>query len=271
MSSPSASPKRKTQVASPSKNILPASAKKNIVIPLATSNISTASPVMHAQAASSTSKICEVSPNRTLFQTLEKHSYARKSISMMTNEARRPAACRSLCDEYIADSNITDLDEERASKVMSSTKVRDIVEERILADMDSDLQTLSGTGEGASILSESKLDTCDKIMEEACNEVSKRVPFLFKVLVRASGVSSLTSDRDERFLAAVYAMLMRQRNQRFNILQRLITATCLRYHAGNQVRIKLNQNDYSLYMYSKIFFVVNGLFFCFSCLKFCTT
>lgn len=69
----------------------------------------------------------------------------------------------------------------------------------------------------------------------AVDELAKNIPFLFKVLATAS---STTANRQYGFLSVIYAMLMRQRSERMNNMQKGLTAMLLRYQGGNQVRNK---------------------------------
>ena len=70
-----------------------------------------------------------------------------------------------------------------------------------------------------------------QLVELAFAELHRRVPLLFSVLAVAAGYSK----RKELFIGVIYAMIMRQRSQRMNTFQKMLTATCLRYHANNQV------------------------------------
>ena len=110
---------------------------------------------------------------------------------------------------------------------------RELIEKKMLQDINSALQTLCTFGDYGSILS---VKTDDErlvsIPSLVVDELKKRVPFLYKTLVVAS---TTTSSKDEYHLFVIYCMIMYQRNQRMNVVQRLLTALCIRHHAGNQV------------------------------------
>lgn len=98
--------------------------------------------------------------------------------------------------------------------------------------MDTELTLLCSEGDMGSLLSMSLHDSrSSQLVELAFAELHRRVPLLFSVLAVAAG----SSKRKELFLGVIYAMIMRHRSQRMNTFQKMLTATCLRYHANNQV------------------------------------
>ena len=185
----------------------------------------------------------QVTPNIVQMHLLEeRHSYAKRPVRAITEGVRRmSAARRALTSSYPLEDERFILEigkctsiEQVAEKVLSVSSCRTLVEEKILQSMDDDLQVLCSEGANGSVLSAKVSDERLKdVMELAITEMDKRAPFLFRVLVKGAGSSS----GKEWFLAAIYGMLMRQRSQRMNAVQRLMTAACLRYHAGNQVCI----------------------------------
>lgn len=131
-----------------------------------------------------------------------------------------------------------------------------IVENHILLHMDSNLQVLCGKGEEGSILMMKTDDPLvSSVSEMAINELKTRVPFLYKTLVSAAGICY---DKKEWHLFAIYSMLMRCRHPNLNILQRLVTSSCMRYHAGNKVCIYNSLNKFTIYSLG-LFFLFFGI------------
>ena len=98
--------------------------------------------------------------------------------------------------------------------------------------MDTQLTLLCSKGDMGSLLSMSlQHPRTSQLVELALDELHRRVPLLFRILAVAAGCSN----RKELFLGVIYAMIMRQRSQRMNSFQKMLTVTCLRYHANNQV------------------------------------
>ncbi len=111
---------------------------------------------------------------------------------------------------------------------------RAAMENRILKELDGQLDSLCCRGETGSVLGDMTL-AARELPSAVYEEVRKRAPLLFKVLTTASWSTTKSSSGQEHFIALIYAMLMRQRNQRLTAHARLMTSLCLRYHAGNQV------------------------------------
>jgi hypothetical protein len=106
--------------------------------------------------------------------------------------------------------------------------------------MDGQLDVLCSQGPCHSVLG-SKFQNLDgkNLATNAIGEMAKAVPFLFKVLVTCA---SSTSGKPEWLIAVIYGMLLYRRNQRVNAMQQIFTAACLRYNAGNQVRLNKKIN-----------------------------
>ena len=74
---------------------------------------------------------------------------------------------------------------------------------------------------GGSVLTGTKVPL-DDLGPAAIDELQVQVPFLFKVLSTAA--CNITNDNKQMFIVVVYGILMRQRNQRMNALQKAITS-----------------------------------------------
>ena len=175
------------------------------------------------------------------------HSYSRKTIREQASHARTSAR-KTLSNLYdqTPDAEIIQNIKQKiglcekvkdiAKLVLSIDLLREEIEDHLLDNMNSSMHTLFGEGDNSSRLGMSlKDDNVTEVLQIAVTEMNKRVPFLFRVLSTASGDSQ--GKKKELYLGVIYGMLMRQRSQRMNIIQRLITATCLRYHASNEVKI----------------------------------
>ena len=108
---------------------------------------------------------------------------------------------------------------------------------KLLQELDAQLNMLCTRDDSGSVLGDLTVSARD-LPSLAYEEMRKRAPLLFKVLNTVAWSPSKDSSGGEHLMAMVYAMLMRQRNQRFTAYARTMTALCLRYHAGNQVIIK---------------------------------
>ena len=173
------------------------------------------------------------------------HSYSRKTVREQASRARTSVrrTLETLYDQTAEAEVIEHLTKkitccnkikDVASVVLSTEPVKEEIEKQLLDRMNSCMQTLFGEGENSSRLGMTLTDDdVTQVLEIAVTEMNKRVPFLFRVLSTASGDSQ--GKKQELYLGVIYGMLMRQRSQRMNIIQRLITATCLRYHASNEV------------------------------------
>ena len=98
--------------------------------------------------------------------------------------------------------------------------------------MDTQLSQLYSKGDMGSLLSMSLQDPrSSQLVELALDELYRRVPLPFRVLAAAA----VCSNKKELFLGVLYAMIIRQRSQRMNSFQKMLTAACLCCHANNQV------------------------------------
>jgi hypothetical protein len=107
--------------------------------------------------------------------------------------------------------------------------------ENYLIEMDSQLTVLSSHSPNASILQQKNApETFQDVFALVFEELRTRVPFLFKVLNFAC-FSFTGTLRNERIICLLYAIIMRARNKGNDMLQRMLTAVCLRHHASNEV------------------------------------
>lgn len=178
----------------------------------------------------------------------EEHEYARMPTSERARKARDEfrnrtfSARRLLCENRVGEDDMI-MDKVWKCKNMSElinvcTETSDIaqaLEDKMLNTIDSQLQRLCSTGDFGSVLQTSTTDAkISSIAESAIEELRKCCPVLYKVLVMAS--SSTTIEKKEDWhLFTLYGVIMQRRSQRFNVLQRLVMAACVRYHAGNEV------------------------------------
>ena len=109
-------------------------------------------------------------------------------------------------------------------------------EDQLLHELDKQLDSLCNKTDSGSILGSNSI-LPNELPSALYEELRKRAPLLFRVLLTASWSSSKARGCDEAQLALIYAILMRQRNQRFTAHAHVMTALCLRYHAGNQVNV----------------------------------
>ena len=121
-----------------------------------------------------------------------------------------------------------DLDS-HVNTLLKHKKSRDIIIGKLLAEMDSNIDAISIHG---SVLGKDAVGV-KKLVSAAVEELQKQAPLLFRVLSTAAW--SPNDDKNPAFYGIIYGMLMRRRNQRLNAIQKVVTAICLRYHAGNQV------------------------------------
>ena len=124
-----------------------------------------------------------------------------------------------------------------------STEVKQAIEDKFLGTIDCQLQRLCSKGDFGSVLNTPITDIdISKIAENAIDELRKNCPLLYKVLLMASS-SSTIEKKDDWHLFSLYGIIMQRRSQHFNVLQRLVMAACVRYHAGNEVCI-VTASDY---------------------------
>lgn len=114
--------------------------------------------------------------------------------------------------------------------ILCYSPARQMIEHSLLVEMDSQMYSLTSGSIMAIRNNDTRIRNVAKLAVEECRE---RVPFLHKILAMASSSSSTCNNYYCIFI--IYGILMRCRSQRQNILQRLITAACIRYNAGNKV------------------------------------
>ena len=127
--------------------------------------------------------------------------------------------------------------EEFIEQVLDDAVCRDMVENYLCRDIHQQLQTLCVEDEYGSVLSPKNNTNVKSLAEAAIAELRIRAPFLYKVLLMAGNTQSSSSA--EWYLFTVYSVLMQHRSQKMNGFQRLITACCVRFHAGNEVRFTI--------------------------------
>ena len=157
---------------------------------------------------------------RTAVETpVNDHGYAREPHEQHAMSARRSLFKKN--DQLTSNSS--------ATQQLSS----DDMETKLLKEMDGQLDCLCTKTESGSVLGK-KLPP-EELSEAAYEELRKRVPLLYRVLVTASWSLSSNKSASEPVIALIYAMLMRARNARMIEYQKILTAVSLRYNAGNQV------------------------------------
>ena len=107
--------------------------------------------------------------------------------------------------------------------------LRTIIENRILCETEQAFATLCARGDGGSVLGRKKAPV-KQVPMLAVQECRTRTPFLFRMLQVLSRGSE-----DTGFVFVIYSILLRQQSQELNFLQRILTAACVRHHAGHQV------------------------------------
>lgn len=166
---------------------------------------------------------------------LHDHCYATLPVAERSNIVRQEIKNRQLTP-VSEDSNLS---YSKGSQENALLHNRETVTMQILCEIGQQVDSLCTTEEYGTVLGMDVNDSkMSNIAEYAIEEMRKRIPMLYKVLVAASTSSGVKTDW---FLFAIYAMLMRNRSQRFNTFQRLMTASCIRYHAGNEVTFHLYQ------------------------------
>ena len=165
-------------------------------------------------------------------------------MKQLTDSARRPTAKKTLSKMFLKEEMSEPLAElkqchtleQAVDTLLNSSASKEMIVNSLLANLDGELTTLCGNvgdGQGSVLAADYDDHRLDNIMELSIAEMEKRAPLLFRVLVTAGGQAR--AKKSDFYLAGAYAMVMRQRSQCLNAVQRMLTATCMRYHAGNEV------------------------------------
>ena len=187
-------------------------------------------------------------PSRILHGEPEEHAYASVPLLDRTTEIRQSVKMRT----HTARQNILVTPDESdmavlrdirqvctlpglVSKVLDTASIREEVITALLSEVSMQFDVLCCTEDYGTILSMGIDDTrVSNIAELATEELRKRVPLLYKVLVMSCSASS---SKKPWCLFVIYAMLMYNRSQKMNVLQRLMMACSIRYHAENEVNL----------------------------------
>ena len=107
--------------------------------------------------------------------------------------------------------------------------IKETIEDQMIQKIDSQLQSLSNTGEFGSVFPTPTTATAiSGIAEKAIDELRKPCPFLYKILLMASS-SATVEKKDDWHLFTLYGFIMQRRSQRFNALQRLLMTEAWSY------------------------------------------
>ena len=185
--------------------------------------------------------------NKTHSLDQDDHTYSRDNLEAMTANCRTGVmhravrARRSLSVDTQNSTEVTFLEEIRncvslndvITKTLGYAPSCEMIEDRLVLNIGSQLETLCTLGQYGSVLGQKNGDNnMGEIVEVALCELRKRVPLLYKTIVVALSQSSSKPDWS---LFVIYGIILQHRSQKINVMQTLLTASCIRYHAGNQV------------------------------------
>ena len=161
------------------------------------------------------------------------------SIPIVINELTPQKAPSSLTADVNAAralvfTNVGDDIEKEVNIMLGNPAKRAYVEAKLCRELDNELTTLCCYESYGSVLGLDPLDPKAKdFVWKAVNELRTRLPFLFKLL-------SILTESSRREISpgpmfTIYSIILRTRSQKFNLAQRYLTSSCLRYRAKNKV------------------------------------
>ena len=177
----------------------------------------------------------------------EDHSYARRSSSNIyrdhhvTTLLQNDRTLRK--NEITLIKNLLDKLNDRistkdfAKRIMDIPVLSDAIHCNYLLELDGRLDHMS-TLTYPSVLRTPLEDLNDpSIFSKIVTELEKRCPRLLEILITMCAPIHRNISDNNFIVAAMYGMAMNSRNAQMCALQKILTATCVRHHAGNQVCI----------------------------------
>ncbi|XP_062588335.1 uncharacterized protein LOC134250012 [Saccostrea cucullata] len=151
----------------------------------------------------------------------------------------------------IISSGITSL-RDFVDKVLLIPGVREAFWSKFVMDLNHEIDRMCVTSE-KSVLREKIVDISPELfVENVCREMDQRCPRVFDILVSLCTPVHIKSTQKNPAVAAMYSIALNARNNQMNLMQKLLSAACIRYGAGNGLFHLLSRMGISLPERSKI-------------------
>lgn len=126
-------------------------------------------------------------------------------------------------------------------KVLMIPDVREAFWSKCVMDLNHEIDRMCNTSE-KSVLREKIVDISPELfVENVCREIDQRCPRVFYILVSLCTSIHIQSTQKNPAVAAMYSIALNARNNQMNLMQKLLSAACIRYGAGNGVSRILKQ------------------------------
>lgn len=137
-------------------------------------------------------------------------------------------------------------------KVLMIPDVREAFWSKFVMDLNHEIDRMCITSE-KSVLREKIVDISPELfVENVCREMDQRCPRVFDILVSLCTPIHIKSTQKNPAVAAMYSIALNARNNQMNLMQKLLSAACIRYGAGNGLFHLLSRMGISLPERSKI-------------------
>lgn len=137
-------------------------------------------------------------------------------------------------------------------RVLMISDVREAFWSKFVMDLNHEIDRMCITSE-KSVLREKIVDISPELfVENVYREMDQRCPRVFDILVSLCTPIHVKSTQKNPAVAAMYSIALNARNNQMNLMQKLLSAACIRYGAGNGLFHLLSQMGISLPERSKI-------------------
>lgn len=169
----------------------------------------------------------------TTFQSApDDHTYTKDSISSICDYYHCRNWLHNLDKEVHIPSNIASIGD-LVNYVIEHKDIRMAVETGLAVRMSSELDKISNN----SVLRQKGQDLVDNdVLHLFMKELEQCCPSILSLLSSLTLPMHRPRKNEHNTVLAMCAMIVNARNSQFCAVQRLMTATCLRHHAGNEVR-----------------------------------
>ena len=177
----------------------------------------------------------------TTCSTTSDHSYYATPIAEKIKEVASSARLRPGTTNVRRSLNLRSEPVSSVHSLMTDAESREAIEGFICSELEAQLTMLcvdaKGTGDdlvhhAGSLMNMEVTDPrISNLVELGLNEFQKRLPLVFRMM----SILTNSPSKSPVPLFMIYAILISRHSQRFNTLQKLLTAACIRHHAGNAV------------------------------------
>ena len=140
---------------------------------------------------------------------------------------------------------------------MNDTEGRAAIEGYLCQEMEILLAGLCTNDEDSGSIMNMEItdERMSRLVELALDEFQRRLPFLFRLMSVLT--DSNQKEKNPWPLVCVYSLIVARYSRRFNVLQRIVTAACIRHSAGNAVSCHINYDNH-IERGSILFFALYG-------------